>query len=796
MRRLLAPIVVSICTVLLDASTVVSQQDEAPVDSKQRAVFAARVQPFLRQFCSECHGADVQEADLALHSLDGAALGGKDADLWRKVAEKLAFGEMPPADALQPDYRQRERITGWIANRLEQTGHVPQWRHKLLYPEYGNLIDHHALFDGSVKAAAYTPSRLWKKSPYIFDSLVIRGIGLGQGRYGRPNSHLSKVKQPFTMEDKSGIKDFAAIAMADSATLGTMLRNAEVIVDKHVGGAFHELDERRDGPIPEDQLPKDRNGKPIRPRFAKTAREFHEIILGDVPPTDGQIDAAIGKMFDLLIEREPSNRELARYRALMRRCAAVGGQAEGLRNMLIAIAISPHAIYRMELGQGPVDEHGRQFLGPANLSVAIAYALTDQKPDQALVESAKSGRLRTRRDVAREVARLWDDDSIEKPRILRFFQEFFGYHRAPQVFKDDARFGKQYGRGQVPQQLVADADALVMHIVAQDEDVLARLLTTEQYFVAHSGDNQKSRKTNQSLTRFYDYLKDKGWSEWPYATPKEHADHVRSIDRMFAHPNGNVVKGWMRYLSKCETHGVTPIPQMNRREYITAYNLDERTFDYPVEQPFVLAEGKRAGILMHPAWLIAHSLNLDNDPVRRGKWIRQRLLADTVPELPITVDARIPDEPDQTLRHRFRVTRQDECWRCHVKMNPLGMPFELYDDFGRYRDVEKLHAKRKTAPVDASGVLIGTGASELDGPVVDPIDLVHRLARSERVRQSFVRHAFRFWMGRNEMLSDSPTLIAADRAYTEGGGSFRALVISLLTSDSFLYRKPVGVEHE
>ena len=92
-------------------------------------------------------------------------------------------------------------------------------------------------------------------------------------------------------------------------------------------------------------------------------------------------------------------------------------------------------------------------------------------------------------------------------------------------------------------------------------------------------------------------------------------------------------------------------------------------------------------------------------------------------------------------------------------------------------------------PVDSRGVLTGTGDPQLDGPVEDAIDLVHRLAKSDRVRQSFVRHAFRYWMGRNEMLRDSPTLIAADRAYVEGGGSFKELLVSLLTSDSFLYRQ-------
>jgi hypothetical protein len=44
-------------------------------------------------------------------------------------------------------------------------------------------------------------------------------------------------------------------------------------------------------------------------------------------------------------------------------------------------------------------------------------------------------------------------------------------------------------------------------------------------------------------------------------------------------------------------------------------------------------------------------------------------------------------------------------------------------------------------------------------------------------------------MGRNETLSDSKTLIDADNAYVSSGGSFKAVILSLLTSDSFIYRK-------
>lgn len=91
--------------------------------------------------------------------------------------------------------------------------------------------------------------------------------------------------------------------------------------------------------------------------------------------------------------------------------------------------------------------------------------------------------------------------------------------------------------------------------------------------------------------------------------------------------------------------------------------------------------------------------------------------------------------------------------------------------------------------MDSSGELSGTGDPSLDGEVSSAVDLMHRLAKSDRVRQSFIRHVFRFWMGRNETLDDSPTLMAMDKAYLDSDGSLKELLVALVTSDSFLYRK-------
>ena len=115
-------------------------------------------------------------------------------------------------------------------------------------------------------------------------------------------------------------------------------------------------------------------------------------------------------------------------------------------------------------------------------------------------------------------------------------------------------------------------------------------------------------------------------------------------------------------------------------------------------------------------------------------------------------------------------------------MDPLGLPFEQFDHFGRWRDYELNESVVTTGSVDRSG------DERLNGDVGNAIELLHKLADSTRVRQVFIRHAFRYWMGRNETPVDAATLQRADRDYVASGGSMKALIESLLSSDSFLYR--------
>ena len=352
----------------------------------------------------------------------------------------------------------------------------------------------------------------------------------------------------------------------------------------------------------------------------------------------------------------------------------------------------------------------------------IAYALSYALFDEPdeSFQQAASEGQLATADGVRDVVRA-RLESEGPARIRQFFREYFHYPFAVEVFKDPPPGGEHDAR-----MLVADLEMTIQPILAADREVLAELLTSREFFVN---------------------------ATWEREAKDESPSLVRRNEKT--------------------------------RKYQTAFNL-------PIDwkwsahlQPVEFAEGERAGILTHPAWLVAWSGNFENHPVQRGKWIRTHLLGGTVPDVPIGVDARVPEMEHRSFRERLGLaTEAAECWRCHKKMDPLGVAFERYDHYGRY---QRLDAGQ---PVDASGLIDRTGVPELDGTrVAGPTEMMEILARSEHVEQVFVRHAFRFFLGRNETLGDANTLQDAHQAYRDNDGSFRALVVSLLGSDSFLYRE-------
>lgn len=574
------------------------------------------------------------------------------------------------------------------------------------------------------------------------------------------------------------------------------------------------------------------------------------------------VQIMITDLYERIFERKPTPTELVENVDLLKNYREKLEPQQAIGKFIESLVLSTEFVYRYEFGTGAADEHGRSMMSPRDASYALAYAITDSSPDTELQKAAQEGRLNTRAEYEREVRRMlarrdkWtitDETSqalglnacvTNQPiRKLRFFRDFFGYPKAMKVFKDDVRFGAGSHEATVSR-AVDEADMLVEYILEKDKRVFEELLTTDKFYVYHNGDNASMQATVDTYKDTYEYFKKLDWKNFkpedllPHADfmktkgvkeirdfnpkdPKKTLDMLKMFMKTAEFQFGSGQKNAVPFMFAAYGfwHGGPVLgrtgQQMRGQQVTTYWNIDFRTWDFPTQQPAKIPN--RKGILTHPAWLIAHSQNLESDPIHRGKWVQEKLLAGSIPDVPITVDAVIDPDHTKTMRQRMEIkTGAQACWRCHQKMDPLGFPFEIYDDFGRFRTEENLeHADNlikpapsihapahelifgaslpvyKTLPVNPKGVLEGTGDTKLDGEVKDAFDLIDRLAKSDKARQSIIRHAFRFFMGRNETLSDSKTLIDAEQAYLKSDGSFDEVIVSLLTSDSFIYRKPV-----
>lgn len=578
--------------------------------------------------------------------------------------------------------------------------------------------------------------------------------------------------------------------------------------------------------------------------------EFEKQRIAAGPPSDQLLGELMDQLGVRILERPLESNEKAEYVALAKSYIEKLGKLKAIQKIIQTFILTTEFSYRNEFGSGTPDEHGRTMLSPRDASYAIAYALTDQSPDAELVAAANNGKLNTREDYKREVLRLlaqrdknyiidnilegynYSDNTTDLPiRKLRFFREFFGYPNAMAVFKDEKRFGADR-IGDATARLVNEADRLVEYILKNDKNVFEELLTTDKYYLYHDGNNERMQAESDRIKKIYHYFKDKDWKKFKKEDLVKHADFLREVKMRSVDPDKMDARnrqGDTLQLFKLSMESITARMDKGQKDappfdfyrgygydIMIAYNV-AKFYDIPLDnwnwsaiQPASVPN--RSGILTHPAWLVANAKNTETDPIHRGKWVREKLLAGTVPEVPISVDAVIPEDHNRTLRDRLAgATETKYCWKCHEHMNPLGYIFEAYDDFGRFRVNESLEypdqlIKKnpdkgtllsdtrdvyKTLPVNATGYLKGTGDEKLDGEVKDAIDLADRLAKSTRVRQSLIRHAFRYFMGRNEYLSDSKTLIDAEKAYIDSNGSFDAVIVSLLTSDSFIYRKPI-----
>lgn len=822
---------------------------------------------FLENYCFDCHDDETKEADLNL--LDLGPVDEINAAVWKSVWAQVAMGEMPPKNKSQPKITERLKFSDWVVQELRKEMKEKGGFKANLDPKKANYLDHDLLFGelpNKIKLKpTSSPSRIWRITPQEhitrLNELINTEPAFNPAKPGVrtrgdfvPTNHGGELKLYFgtdriirweggtvayqtavksvpvvlSSNRKHGFENYADFYSVNSSEATQILNKAEDILKYMAYGPMSLVE------FPEQITDNPKTYDAVKPkedlRGLPSAIVYNTKVVRPITPvydllrqekfTEDSIRKTITFLFEALTFRPPSEKEVSEYLQIVNESIKKIGREDGAFMGLSSIFLDRDALFRPELAkEGKTDKYGRVMLQDWELGLAVNHALSYIRPDEKLRDAIEEGKMKTRSDVRREVSRMLDDDSIRKPRVLRFFRDFFDYDLSGYICKDEKALastgisarGANYFRTMFD--ATASTDRLIELILADDQDVLKELLTTQK--VVHTGNDrslfgrrytkeeqknaQEERKRSEELatleiaeerkilTKEVNMLEaeananesDKALQKTVASKQKELKALIKKMTDLKKKAGNNVNTN----IDEAKFSGKQIFARVSRRSFGIGSMKPERTLSS-------VPEGQRLGILTHPSWLVSHSDAMDNHAIHRGIWVRERLLGGGIPDVPITVDAQLPDEPGTTLRERMRVTREKYCWSCHEKMDPLGLPFEMYNHAGIYRTTEF------EKPVDSSGEIIDSGDPSLDGPVNNALEMIDKLASSERVEQVFVRHAFRFWMGRNETLHDRPVLLAASKAYRESGGSMKALILTLVTSDAFLFRKKNTGFHE
>ncbi|MDG2126298.1 MAG: DUF1588 domain-containing protein [Verrucomicrobiales bacterium] len=828
-----------------------------------RGNFENLAEVFLGNHCYECHDDETAKGDLSL--LDLGPVDETNAAIWKAVWAQVSLQEMPPKKKDPPGAVERLRFTDWIVHELKRVMEDKGGFQAHLDPHKGNFIDHDLLFgrlpEGIELAPTSSPARIWRVTPQehitrlnelintepAFDpkkpGVRTRGdvvptnhggelkLYFGTDRIirweGGTVAYATAVKSvPVVLSSarKHGFENYPNLYTVNSAEATQILSKAEDIL-RYM--AYGPLSLAKPEQITDDAKTYDKHKPEGDIRGQLSAIVYNTKVLrpltpvfelmkdADVEVSDGHLRAAVDHLFEALTFRPPTAEESGDYLQVVKNSMAKVGREDGIFMGLSAIFLDRDALFRPELVEtGKPDEHGRVMLRDWELGLAVNHALRYIKPDEPLREAIVEGRMRTRADVGREVSRMLADDGIRKPRILRFFRDYFDHDLAGYICKDSNALATTgvSSRGNAHYRAMFDAaastDRLIELVLERDRDVLKALLTTQQVVASRADSSYFGRKRTPEEKAVAVAEKKKADKEFAKQVAAELAPIVAELAevevKLKALGDSPEDKRDQKLLTKQKKDltGAKKKLENDKKRRNNGGNLDvvpanlsgEKVFARVSRRSFgngsmkpertlaTAPEGERLGILTHPSWLVSHSDAMDNHAILRGRWVRERLLGGGIPDVPITVDAMLPDEPKTPLRERMRVTREKYCWTCHQKMDPLGLPFEMFNHAGLFRTTEL------NEPVDTSGEIIDSGDPDLDGPVENALELIEKLAASERVEQVFVRHAFRFWMGRNETLNDAPVLQAAHKAYRDSGGSMNALLTSLVISDAFLFR--------
>ncbi|NCG18728.1 MAG: DUF1592 domain-containing protein [Rhodobacterales bacterium] len=183
----------------------------------------------------------------------------------------------------------------------------------------------------------------------------------------------------------------------------------------------------------------------------------------------------------------------------------------------------------------------------------------------------------------------------------------------------------------------------------------------------------------------------------------------------------------------------------------------------------------RLGLLGQFAVLARYAHPVSTSATTRGRFVREVLLCEEVPDPPADVDTSIPEpSPDAPTRRERVAAHLDNafCAGCHAFTDPIGLALENFDGLGVYRTTEN------GSNIDASG--------DLDGvPFTDAVGLAIALREHPGLTPCMSETLYAYAVGHRPELQELAAVSWMHGRFIEEDYSMKALLREVAISQTF-----------
>lgn len=803
------------------------------------AVNAKAIQPFLREFCFECHGDGMDKGGVAFDRFASEAAMLGDHERWLKALKNVRAGLMPPARKPQPSAAQRQRLEAWIKAAVFKIdpanldpGRVTVRRLNRI--EYRNTIRDLMGIDFDTEKE-FPPDDTGHGFDNLADVLTISPMLLE--KYLAAASEIVGRAVPTT-----------SLAPAEQAFIGAEFRRqgagaSQPNPDKGLFLSFYEASkataEFAPGHAGRFQVVFDFNtterfvdGQNDYNRARFTLRAGERVLFTREFNREGnrqfklEFETELGADDrGLSIDVEPLTPDQKQIRALGFRLNALT-----LRGPLAPRHhVRPKNYERFFPKEPPSDsrsrrEYARELLGrfatqafrrpadPATVDrlarMAAAAYEHPGKTFEAGIAQAMTAVLASPRFLFREDLPAPGTTPGEHP----FVDEFSLASRLSYFFwssMPDDELNRLAAAGQLRQNLAAQvtrlladprSEALMRHFPGQwlqardveSIDIQARAVLTREEAPDPELDRIRAR-SRELRSRDYEAL-----------TPEERRelDDVRAVlNRRFNQPLRADLSGDLRRAMRLETEKTfehvfrqdRPLVELLDADYaflnenlarhygLTNLNIrgeELRQVGLPPDSP-------RGGLLTQGTVLVVTSNPTRTSPVKRGLFILENILGTPPPPAPPNVPAleeaaRAAKGRELSLRETLALHREKPlCSSCHTRMDPPGLALENFNAMGMWRDQER------AVPIDPAGTLLSgesfSGVRELKRILVRN----HRTDFHHTLSEKLLTYA----LGRGLEFYDVETVDRIVARLDAGDGRASTLLTGIVESVPFQKRR-------